>query len=436
MIKKGAGLMKIDGHRQEDFARKKNYGTKFDRKVIGITGPDLIIDHGGAVNHAINVIEQLKDEFDFIFLPAPWNLTKYMMSEDSSLKRIKFLRSKGIIISNRLDKAVKYKLKEYNLLNNFTESHIDVVFNFDYHFPLENEDYTRLIAKNFTVRYGICLQGLGDYNLSFFPYFRNTIKLLFTCKTYKVVAYRIYQYLSRIAVISRINHDSNLNIILAINSNLKDNVRLKRRIHTLIPSNGMENPSELSLKVQGIDSAYSKKDQIIFVARQSYAKGTFDLKPIMDIVFKNVNSKLILIGRFEHMSEERLFKKIMNTYLKSGQIVYRGFVDDEELYNEIASSKLMIYPSHSDSFSITVLQSLSLKTPVIAYNIAGLRIYQGLQAVHLVEEFNYSAMATEVLKLLKTDNLSSLFGKDEENFIKKYTWTDVAMQYRKYFQIL
>ncbi len=403
------------------------------KKVIGITGPDLITDHGGAVNHAINVIEKLKDEFDFILLSAPWNLEKYIKSGDSFLKRIKFLRSKGIQIPNILDKAVKYKIKKYQLLNEFTEIYIDAVFNFDYHFPLEKEDFTKLIAKNFGVNYGICLQGLGDYNLSLFTYFGNTIRLLITSKTPKVLAYRIYQYLSRRTLVSRINHDNNLSIILVINSNFKENVRLKRDIHTLSPSNGMVNPTDLTILNSGTETSYLTKDQIIFVARQSYVKGTFDLKPIMDIVFKNISLKLILIGEFEHKSEEHLFKKIMNTYLKSGQIVYRGFVDDVELYNEIARSKLMIYPSHSDTFSITVLQALSLKTPVVAYDIAGLHIYKGLQAVHLVKEFDYLAMASEILKLMTAEHLSSLFGKDEEEFIKKHTWNRVAMQYREYF---
>jgi len=415
---------------------QENYGMKRVRKVIGITGPDLIVDHGGAVNHAINVMDKLRDEFDFIFLPVPWNLKKYMNFEDIFLNRIKFLKSKGIKIPDILVKSVKYKIKRHQLLNGISELHIDAVFNFDYHFPLEREDFTRLIAKNSGVNYGICLQGLGDYNLSLFTYFGNTLRLLITCKTYKVLAYRIYQYLSRISLVSRINHDKNLNIILAINKNLKDNVHLKRDVHTLSPSNGMKNPSVTAQKHNGIDKYYSKKDQIIFVARHSCSKGTFDLKQIMDIVFKNISSKLILIGGFEHISEEMVFKKIMNNYLKSGQIVYRGFVDDEELYNEIARSKIMIYPSHSDTFSITVLQSISLKTPVVAYDIAGLRIYKDLKAVHLVKEFNYSAMAYEVIKLMKTGNLSSLFGKEEEEFIKKHTWDGVAMQYREYFNKL
>ena len=369
-------------------------------------------------------------------MPVQWNLKKYVKSGDRSLTRIKFLRSKGIKIPSILDEAIKYKIKKYQLLNELAKLHIDAVFNFDYYFPLENGDFTKLIAKKFSVNYGICLQAVGDYNLSLHTYFNDTVKLLITCKTPKVFAYRIYQYLSKSTLVSRINHNSNLNIILAINSNLKDNVRLKRDIHTLLPSNGIENPSGQTLKDHGSATCYSKKDQIIFVARHSYVKGTFDLKPIMDIVFKNMSSKLVLVGGFEHRSEEVLFKKIMNVYLRSGQIVYRGFVNDEELYNEIARSKLMIYPSHADTFSITVLQSLSLKTPVIAYDIAGLRIYKGLQAVHLVEEFNYSAMASEVLKLLKTENTSSLFSKEEEEFIEKHTWNRVAMQYREVFYML
>ena len=46
----------------------------------------------------------------------------------------------------------------------------------------------------------------------------------------------------------------------------------------------------------------------------------------------------------------------------------------------------MIYPSHVDAFSYTVLEALNLKTPVIAYDIPALRIYyNNLEGVTLVK---------------------------------------------------
>lgn len=418
------------------FNAGKNLETGLAKKVIGITGPDLIVDHGGAINHTINVIKHLITEFDFVLLPVPSNLKKYTKMRENGVERIKFLRAIGIKIPGILDKAVFNEIKRPELLKKLVELRLDAVFNFDYRFPLENEDFTKFIAKRRRVHYGVCLQGLGDYRLSLIRYFINTVKLMITSKSFKVVVFRLYQYLSRKTIVARINHDKYIDIILAINANFEDNVQLKRYTHKLFPSNGMENPSGSVVKILGDDINYSKMDQIIFVARHSYAKGIFDLKPILDIVFKNTTSKLVLIGRFEHKSEEIRFKNIMDKYFKSGKIIYKGFVNDKILYDEITRSKLMIYPSHSDAFSITVLQSLSLKTPVVAYDIAGLRIYRGLKPVRLVTEFDYPAMASEILQLLQTDNLSSLFGKAEEEFIEKHTWHGVAMQYREFLGIL
>ena len=108
-------------------------------------------------------------------------------------------------------------------------------------------------------------------------------------------------------------------------------------------------------------------------------------------------------------------------------------MDDEELYNEIGKSRVMIYPSHSDSFSLSVAQSISLKTPVVAYNIAGLKIYNELKTVRLVNEFDYKAMASEVLKLLAVEDPTYLFGDTELKFIEKHTWRNVANQYKEFF---
>ncbi len=110
---------------------------------------------------------------------------------------------------------------------------------------------------------------------------------------------------------------------------------------------------------------------------------------------------------------------MVNKLKLNDYIVYKGYLSDDELYNEISTSKLMIYPSHNDTFSIVVMQSLSLNTPVVAYNIAGLKIYNDFKSIKLVREFDYKAMANESLKILKMENVYNLFDDNINGFIKK-----------------
>ena len=121
-------------------------------------------------------------------------------------------------------------------------------------------------------------------------------------------------------------------------------------------------------------SKNKKENKIIFFARLIYNKGIFEIPEIMKHIIKYYNTKLIIAGKFVYENEKNKFFKMVNKLNLEDYIVYKGYLNDDDLYKEISTSKLMIYPSHSDSFSIAVSQSLSLYTPVVAYNIAGLKI--------------------------------------------------------------
>ena len=79
---------------------------------------------------------------------------------------------------------------------------------------------------------------------------------------------------------------------------------------------------------------------------------------------------------------------------------------------------------------MAISQALALHTPVIAYNIPGVKIYKNLKAVKLVPEFDYKAMANEAVKIVKMNNACSLFDDNLNNFINEHNWNDVAMEYK------
>ena len=108
------------------------------------------------------------------------------------------------------------------------------------------------------------------------------------------------------------------------------------------------------------------------------------------------------------------------------KVEYLGVLGDDELYDELGKSKLMVYPSHSDSFSISVLQALFLHVPVVAYDIPGLSIYKNFKSVSLAREFDMDSMAKMALEFLSSNN--DLFhDPDLEEFIDKHSsWKYVA----------
>ena len=68
----------------------------------------------------------------------------------------------------------------------------------------------------------------------------------------------------------------------------------------------------------------------------------------------------------------------------------------------LAKARLMLYPSHEDTFSYAVLESLHLGTPVVGYKIPALEIYYGgLPGVVLVEEWDLEALAVKTMEILE-----------------------------------
>ena len=83
-----------------------------------------------------------------------------------------------------------------------------------------------------------------------------------------------------------------------------------------------------------------------------------------------------------------------------GNIVFKGPIRRRERLELVARSRVVLYPSHVDSYSLTVHESLLLGTPVVAYRIPALEIhYGGLEGVELVEEGDVRDLADTALSV-------------------------------------
>jgi len=79
-----------------------------------------------------------------------------------------------------------------------------------------------------------------------------------------------------------------------------------------------------------------------------------------------------------------------------------GLSRERKRFEIVAKAKLMLYPSHVDSFSYAVLESLYLNTPVVAYKIPAIEIYYGgLPGVELVEEWDLEALTVKAIDILE-----------------------------------
>lgn len=152
------------------------------------------------------------------------------------------------------------------------------------------------------------------------------------------------------------------------------------------------------------DLKTEKKYDAIFFARLSEEKGIFDLATIWAKVIKiKPQARLLVYGKGSSYNISKL-KNQINQQKMEDQISFCGYEPNHlKLFQKVANSKIFLYPSYSDSFSLGVLESLAVGTPVVAFNIPAIKYnYKDFQAVKIVEKGDFSSMSKEVIKILQT----------------------------------
>ncbi|MEM1659507.1 MAG: glycosyltransferase [Candidatus Jordarchaeales archaeon] len=101
------------------------------------------------------------------------------------------------------------------------------------------------------------------------------------------------------------------------------------------------------------------------------------------------------------------------------------------MFDIVSRSKVLIYPSHSDTFSLVVLEALFLGCSVVAYDIPAIRsVYRGLKPVKVVKEYDYVNMAEEAIRMLKRDiaeHEEEHLDEDFMDFLRMHSsWRNVA----------
>lgn len=176
-------------------------------------------------------------------------------------------------------------------------------------------------------------------------------------------------------------------------------------------------------------SSSEKEDYAVFFARLVPEKGIFELPKIWKRVRDKIpNARLVVVGKFYNEKVKRKFMQMT----KDVGIEYIGYLPryspKGELLKTVAKAKALVYPTFIDAFSLTVLESLALKTPVVTYDIPAIReIFGKLKAVKLVKEFDVNAMANKIVEFYNLKDYDSLFDEDYKSFIEFYSsWEKVA----------
>ncbi|WP_162582741.1 glycosyltransferase family 4 protein [Acidianus brierleyi] len=417
---------------------------------LGIVYDQLIapIFPGGGGVHSLEVIKRLANDFEIVYFPSSRLFLKWGDRKDEILHKADYIGKIVEIPEIFYEMLDKYSESAYNtfFFEKFSKnmSKIYAKYTKDIEFLYEPDHTTAdifFISKFSGKKFGITLHTPLFYNNNL-EYLKELIRIRFNrCLIYNrrgfITSY-LYNALYLKRVYTKLLDYSPPSFIASVSEGpLFYSALYKYSIPLRILSPGNAFDSDL-LKYRNV---LDKADYMIYFGVLAEHKGVLEIPDILYQIRKKVNISLKLLGKFSSRCIEKLFWLKAKNLGVDKNIEFLGFIDKHKEKSKfidiVSKAKLLLYPSHIDSFSLTILESLALGLPVVSYDIVGIHsIYKNIDAVRLVNEFHKDELAREAVNILQLDrNTYSdlLNNKKIIDFLNFYSsWDNVALEVKKY----
>ena len=133
--------------------------------------------------------------------------------------------------------------------------------------------------------------------------------------------------------------------------------------------------------------------------------------------------KLVIVGKAAWLSSEIIRSWESSKY--SEDIIYTGYIMEEELPFIFNAADLFVYPSFYEGFGLTVLEAMACGIPVITSNYSSLPEVVG-DAGLLIDPYNYEELAYAMYRVLTEPELRIHLSKKGLERSKNFSWRQTA----------
>lgn len=189
--------------------------------------------------------------------------------------------------------------------------------------------------------------------------------------------------------------------------------------------------------LRSISASPKSYDAVYFTSELMPHKGFLELPEIWkDVVRSMPEARLLVIGKGQQPYLRR-FSELIERLDVRKNIVLRGLLPHDELISLVKASKVMVYPSVYDSFSLVVLESLASGVPVVAYDMPFIRANYMTRSVVKCPKNDKKCLATNIVKLLSDEDQRRDLSREAVKYAEKFTWENVAREELKaYYKVL
>lgn len=362
------------------------------KKKIAVIGLKGLPAFGGAATVGENIIEQLKDKYDF---------TVYSTSSHTNLKTGDYNGYKQIVFKT-------FFFPKLNSLYYYVVSALHSIIFGKFDLVHVHHRDAAFIIPILKIKYKIILtpHGFGTADLSDKW---NRFKMYFDIQE---------KYFVKKSDIITTMSKENKNVI---ERNL--NVKVK-----YIP-NGI---ALKKLKKKSVKS--NKSDYIMFAAGRivSFKRCDIFLSALDKIQYKG---RIFIVGDLEQSPQYK--NKIIK--LSEGlNVTFTGLIHNKKILMEyFTNAKLFVFPSSREAMSMVLLEVASVRTPLICSDIPGNKNVFNDDEVLYFETDNVDNLAEKIeWGLSNSKEMVKKADSAYEKLMKYYTWDEIAVQYATCYDLL
>ncbi|MCM8787362.1 MAG: glycosyltransferase family 4 protein [Candidatus Omnitrophica bacterium] len=130
------------------------------------------------------------------------------------------------------------------------------------------------------------------------------------------------------------------------------------------------------------------------------------------------------------------YKEISNFIKKlklQKYIMFTGYISYKDMLSYIKNAEMLVFPSLYEGFGLPILESMSIRCPVVTSNVASMPEIAE-DAALLVDPYDYKNIAEKMNLLIKSPELKEKLVSRGDKIVKKYSWDKTGDETLKLFK--
>ncbi len=157
------------------------------------------------------------------------------------------------------------------------------------------------------------------------------------------------------------------------------------------------------------------------------------IKSFVIVKRKHPDYKLVIVGKKGW--KYHLIEQALKNYKLEKEVIFPGYVDDQELQKVYKLAKVFVFPSLYEGFGIPPLEAMASGCPVVSSNVSSLPEVIG-EAGLLVDPKNSVKIADAIVSLITNDQVRALLIERGYQQAEKFSWQQSAQEAIRIFENL